>query len=88
MLYKRIRWLTAVVLASASFTAFGQAYPAKPVRIMVGANAGGATPAHGTAYDPAGTRGLASFRAGTSPSPRTKAAAAPSWPARKRTHSG
>lgn len=58
MLYKRIRWLTAVVLASASFTAFGQAYPAKPVRIMVGANAGGATPAHGTAYDIAG-KGLA-----------------------------
>lgn len=53
--------LTKILCAGvllAPLVVLAQGYPSKPVRIMVGANAGGATPAHGTAYDIAG-KGLA-----------------------------
>jgi len=43
MIRATIRWLAAAAAATVCATAFGQAYPVKPVRIEVGANAGGGT---------------------------------------------
>lgn len=43
MVHARIRWLVTAVFAVAATAAFAQAYPSKPVRVQVGANAGGGT---------------------------------------------